>query len=412
MANGTTPSVQVPTGSFNQGDQPNIDTSTQKLLQILSTVLKPRAQLMQTGVPAPLPQMQSTVPPNQGQGWKPAQANMYSIGSALQNAAARIKQQQFAEAESDWNDLTTSIQKYVTPDGTIDPKAYLDPAVMNVLGNPKKLKKMAKALNQDWLNPEKTDVYSEALKSHLSKQQQKAQAAQGLKGLFSKLIQGRQQPQLNQQQTQQMAQQVMSKAPIGQPAVSKEEATLLGDILKDKSAEDRQEEKEEYDSYKTEQGQKFQEFKQQNQQAFTERMDRLRQTAQDQRESQRETAMFKALGMRLSDEDKKRLSITPTQMNTEVNSTLTSMRAQLTQASTQLRTLTTQAQTSKKWYNAWQSGVGSQQLKDAQSQVDNLKASIDYIEKNRAGIISGKTQLDDVIDQAQSIAEGNPPGFN
>ena len=216
----------------------------------IQTVLKmllsqqARPQIAQTGVPAPLPQQQSTTPPaGMGHGWG---AGMYTIGMSLQNAAARIKQQQFAEAESDWNDLTTSISKYVQPDGSIDQKAYLDPAVMNVLGNPKKLKKMAKSMNQDWLNPEKTDVYSEALKSHLSKQQQKQQAAQGLQGLMSHLIKKSQQPQMSQQQIQQMAQQVMSKAPMAAPPPvnNKEALQLAMEMLKEQDADKRAEMKE------------------------------------------------------------------------------------------------------------------------------------------------------------------------
>lgn len=213
---GSTPGTTPPT--FGQPDQ-----STQQLLQMLTQAMKPRTQLQNPTAPAPIPQQKSTMPPA---GMKRGQANMYSIGSALSNAAAFEKQKQLTEAESDWNDLTTSIQKYMQPDGSIDPKAYQDPAVMNVLGNPKKLKKMAKALNQDWLNP-KPDVYATALGTHLKKQQQKTQAAQGLKAMVSHLIQRGQQPQLDASQQQAVAKDVMSRAPISTPQQDPKQAMDL-----------------------------------------------------------------------------------------------------------------------------------------------------------------------------------------
>jgi hypothetical protein len=399
---GTPPILPGPSGADqSQQQQPQ----PEQLKQILQLVLKTQQQKTQ-------PQMVPTGV--QAQPTHLALPNMFGITSIVQGIYNHEKQKKIAEAKSDWNDLQVSMQKYIGQDGKVDPQAYSDPAVMQVLGNPKKLKEMAKALNQDWMNPEKTTVYGEALKASMAEQKQKHEAAAGLKQLFSHLIKrGQPTPQMDPDQQKQMASQVMSKAPIsqGQPADMKEQVQLLTEMMKEQDADKRAAMKEEYDQYKADRKEQFDTWKTNTTQAYQESMERMRTLSAEKRESDREMTTLKALGIRLSAEDARKLSMTPAQMNTEVNSTLTSMRSQLTQASSQLKTLTTQAQTSKKWFNLWQSGVGDQQMKDAQSQVDNLKASIDYIEKNRAGIISGKASLDDVIDQAQAIAQGTPPGF-
>lgn len=405
---GVTPGTTPPTFGSDQ--------QTQQILERILAAAQPRPQLA-SPIPAPLPQQQSTQPPSYMQPshtWGPAwggQRLMYSIGASLHNAVAMDKQKKLVEAESDWNDLTTSVQKYMKPDGTIDPRAYQDPAVMNVLGNPKKLKLMAKALNQDWLSPEKTTVYGEALKSHLSKQQQKQQASQGLMGMFRNLMGKNRQLQLSQQQQQQMAQQVMSKAPISriEPVQGKESMSLITQMMKDQEAEKKQAETEAYNTYRDEQKEKFDTWKTQTTQQFQQHMESLREMARDQQEASREQAMFKALGIRLSAQDAERMRVTPAQINTEINSTLTSMRQQLAQASTSLRTLQGQAQ--KRDSSLWQRMISdSPDVAGAQQQVKNLQASIAYIERNRPAIISGKAQLDDVIDQAQSIMMGQIPG--
>ncbi len=197
----TTPTV-APTAP---GATPAQDDPMRKILEALmkSQAASQRPQLAQTGVQARPTNLQLP--------------SMFGITSGIQAIVNHEHQKKLAAATSDWNDLTVSLQKYMTQDGKIDPQAYADPAVMQVLGDPKKLKLMAKALNQDWLNPEKTTVYKEALNRSMAQQQEKQQAASGLKQLFSHLIKKSQQPQMNQDQTQQMASQVMSKAPIAMP---------------------------------------------------------------------------------------------------------------------------------------------------------------------------------------------------
>jgi hypothetical protein len=214
---GATPGTLAgPTG------QPQEDP-VQKILKQLLQGAQQRPQIA-SGTPAPVPgappQHQPLVGPHTGS------ANLgRAISSLVQGVAHFDKAKKFAAAKSDWTDVLTSTQKYMKPDGTIDPKAFQDPAVMQVLGDPKKLKRMAKALNQDWLNP-KPDEYADGLKAALKQHTDKQQAMTGLKGTIQQMIQhikgGGQQQQ--QQVSPEGAAKIMQRAPIGQPQQDPQQA--------------------------------------------------------------------------------------------------------------------------------------------------------------------------------------------
>src|SRR5215472_12254793 len=137
-ASGTAaPSVAVP-GSAGPAAAPGADANTQQLLGALMTMLKPRSTLA-----PPVTTHKSAAAPF---------LNLVPIiGPALSSAAKQMNEKKIAEAEGDWSDLSMSIQQYIGPDGKINPAAYTDPKVQSAL-DPKKVKKMAKALNLDWLD--------------------------------------------------------------------------------------------------------------------------------------------------------------------------------------------------------------------------------------------------------------------
>jgi hypothetical protein len=166
--------------------------------------------------PAPVPPGALDRPTLTGKYSGPANLGS-AIGGIVQNAVHVDRAKKLAAATSDWNDLLTSTQKYIKPDGSIDEKAYQDPAVMQILGDPKKLKLMAKSLNVDWLNP-KPDLYADARNIALKQHSDKQGALQGLKSVFSSMnqrIRGQsQQQQMSPQQQQTMARDVMSRAPV------------------------------------------------------------------------------------------------------------------------------------------------------------------------------------------------------
>jgi len=187
-----------------------------------------RKQFAGTPVPSAVPGMQD---PNAARqiGMDTANPNawgkqrlMNGIATNISNAVAKQKQQKLLKAEEDWTYMGSALNELYAAQASGDPKAVAaaQQKVDVVLGDPKKLKEMAKALNQDWLNPEKTTVYREALKKVTAKagqdaqnDAQKQQAATGLKGLFQKLLQKNQQPQLSPEQQKAMSAEIQAKAP-------------------------------------------------------------------------------------------------------------------------------------------------------------------------------------------------------
>jgi hypothetical protein len=154
-----------------------------------------------------------------------AQRMMASIGANIKTAVAKKKQDQLLQAEGDWNALASSLNELYAAQQSGDQKAVAaaQAKVDVTLGDQKKLKNMAKALNQDWLNPEKTTVYGEALKRVAAQQEQKKQqegkkqqAVEGIRDLFKKLIgQNKQlkESQMTPDERTAMAREIQEKAP-------------------------------------------------------------------------------------------------------------------------------------------------------------------------------------------------------
>lgn len=146
-----------------------------------------------------------------------------ALGDLIGSAVAKKKQNDILKAEGDWTYMQSALNELYGAQASGDQKgaAAAQAKLDVVLGDPKKLKNMAKALNQDWLNPEKTTVYGEALKKVNAETQAKdakqMQAAQGIKGIFQRLIQRQQQPQLSPDQQQRMAREIEAKAPTTTP---------------------------------------------------------------------------------------------------------------------------------------------------------------------------------------------------
>lgn len=208
--------------SPSQAAAPTDDTTKRLLYALTQAATQRRA----AGTPHPVsvPGGMNPVPPaslTEGMG-KPqanAQRFMYGIQANIRNGVARMKEQQVAKATADWEYAQSALNEYYAAQQSQDPQAMKAAQVKldAAFGDPKKLKQMAKALNQDWLNPEKTTVYGDALKRVAAKtqqtEQQKEQAKQGIKGIFQKLIQKSQQPQLTDDEKKKMQQEVINKAP-------------------------------------------------------------------------------------------------------------------------------------------------------------------------------------------------------
>jgi len=220
---GTTPPFQPGGGTPDPASQ--VQSMTQRIMQALAQASQ-RKQFAGQPAPAAVP---GQVDPNAARkigmdtanphAWG-AQRFMAGLQSSIQNAVSKQKETQLLKAEGDWTYMQSSLNELYAAEASKDPAAIkkAQAKVDVVMSDPKKLKNMAKALNQDWLNPEKTTVYGEALKKVNAKTQEtdtkKQQAATGIKAMFQKLLQGQQKPQLTPEQQQAAGREVQAKAPI------------------------------------------------------------------------------------------------------------------------------------------------------------------------------------------------------
>jgi hypothetical protein len=225
MTPGTTPPILQGGGTPDPSSQ--VSEMTKRLLQTLAQASQ-RKQFAGTPVPGAVPERQD---PRAGQniGMNTTHPNAWGkqrfaagIQAMISNAVADQKQKKLVKAEADWTYLQSALNEKYSAEASGDPKAIAaaQQKVDVVLSDPKKLKDLAKALNQDWLAPEKTTVYGEALKKVTAKagqeaqtDAQKQQAAQGLRGVMQKLLQRQQQPQLSPEQRSAMAREIEAKAP-------------------------------------------------------------------------------------------------------------------------------------------------------------------------------------------------------
>lgn len=195
-------------------------TGGNPLMKILAQAAQPRPQLMQPML-APLGKEQGTVPPaymQRGPAWGPERF-LYSMSATVHNAVLHEKQQQVAAAMNDWRALDAAYER----SGGNMQKLMQDPAAQAILGDPKKLKHLAKALNEDWLNPEKTTVYQEAKKKYLAeKMSQKQAQAMAFRDIHGKL---------RQQFMQEMAQQM--------PVISQTDPAAIRNLLSEQGIQQR-----------------------------------------------------------------------------------------------------------------------------------------------------------------------------
>lgn len=195
------PTPAVPAGNGQQ--QPVQDQVQQLIAKILSS--QQNGQHLAQPVPKPVP---PAAHPQTLVGKHTGAANLgTAIGSTIQTAIHDQKQAKLAHAESQWNQMTTLMQDQ-SPEGKQKLNSWM-------MANQKDLKNMAKALNQDWLNPEKTDVWKQGLGATLKQHQNKQQAMQGIMSTFKTLIgkANAPRPDLSQDQSKQMNQEILSKAP-------------------------------------------------------------------------------------------------------------------------------------------------------------------------------------------------------
>lgn len=198
-----------------QAQGANLD---QTIARMLSRI-RPMSQL---AAPAGMPKSPEPAKMAQGPAHNPsegAQLFMHNLGATVQQAVAAHKEKQIRTAMADYSAIGTAWENAQMAAGDPSAPDYHDkamklfqqmPTVQAILGDPKKMKNIAKAFAQDWLNPEKTTVYGEALKRHME-----ADKAGKMMKLMQMLhLKAKSQPQLDPQQRQQLVQEESSRLPL------------------------------------------------------------------------------------------------------------------------------------------------------------------------------------------------------
>lgn len=163
-------------------------------------------QIVQPTVDQQAPKWQVAPQMNGGVAQKRAStgALIQNIQGLVQTAAANKQRRDISTATNDWNRLMTAMQNPNDPQNQT--------VIQDILGDPKKLKLMSKALNVDWLNPNKgaDNVYRQALGQAMAKHQLKAGALSKLKDML--LGQG-QNVNLTSDQSKELAAQMEARFP-------------------------------------------------------------------------------------------------------------------------------------------------------------------------------------------------------
>jgi hypothetical protein len=430
--------------------QPQPQTATdpnQKAQQILATLLQAaqRKQAANTAVPGQVP---GQTDPRIAQSIGMNTANPHAWGTQrflaglagnIKNAVAKQKQDQLLKAEGDWTYLQSALNEKFTAEQSGDQKAVqaAEAKLQAVLGDPKKLKNMAKALNQDWLNPEKTTVYGEALKKVTANQkqqdqqnQQKQGAAQKLKSTVMGLLKQKQQLQLSLDEQKRMAQEIEAKAPTTTAGIDKESAAALREQMREEARaaeetrrenaraaeEDKkeaarlkeQETKAKNDQVVLETREKYQTERDRMNNASRDALEGMRERAAEQRQHERDVTMLAGIDKRISAQYDKEARKPPSQLNKEVTDSVGTLKAQLAQFRQASKSLETQAH--NKWFGTTFSPELQKDIDEAKSNADDLEKAIAHIEKNRDAIINGKADLGDVVNKAYDIMGGGSGG--
>lgn len=424
---------------------PPTGVDPQKILAALLQASQ-RKQAANTAVPSPVPpggDYAASQRIGMDTAWPHAWGTQRFLGGVAANiktAVAKQKEKQLLQAEGDWTYLQSSLNELYAAQQSGDQNAVkaAQAKLDATLGDPKKLKNMAKALNQDWLNPEKTTVYGEALKNVTRKQQgedqtqqQKQTAAQKLKETFMKVLGQKQQLQLTAEQQRRMIDEIQSKAPTTTTGIDKESAAALREEMREqarvKEDERKAELKQQEDERKEEARRKELELKdtqekehielkdrlQRNrdemQNKFHQQMEELKERSAEQRTNAHDLMMLKIAGLKIDAATEKMFKPDPQKLNKDVTDSVSTLKSQMTQAQSALKSLKSSAS------NHWIMGPGKDEISSAQEDVDKLQKAIEHIERNRDAIIKGKADLGDVVNKAYDIMSGSGasevPGF-
>lgn len=229
------------TGNDPLGQQINIG---ELLKKIMAKGQQSHLQGPGVGTQAKLQQASQRTPMQQGpfeNRSEGMQGFMHNVGAAVSNAVKQHKEKEITTAMNDWQVMQKAWEdsQMVAEQSGKNPQEIFQkmPSVKAILEDKKKMKNIAKSLQMDWLNPEKTTVYQEAAKRH-AEQDKSGKMMKFFKSMMGKggpqmgLQQGQVNPQkMAQEETQKIAASASPAAPdykaqldVAKTVIQKQEA--------------------------------------------------------------------------------------------------------------------------------------------------------------------------------------------
>jgi hypothetical protein len=209
------------------GQNPNPNDTTQRLLEMLTRAAQ-TPQIAAKPVPMPVPgRVNAQAAQNIGMNteWPHAwgfERFAGEVAGNVRNAVAAQKEKQVSQATADWEYLKEAGDELEAAKTSGDQKgiAAAQSKVQAILGDPKKVKRMQKALQMSWLDPSKTDAYTEGLnrmmKQAKEEEMRKKGAADGIKKVFQQMKNkiAPPQPKLTPDEQSRMSTELYNKIPL------------------------------------------------------------------------------------------------------------------------------------------------------------------------------------------------------
>jgi len=234
------------------GQTPSPDETTKRLLEMLTRSAS-TPQIAAKPHPIPIPgQVDMNAARNIGMNtaW-PANYGFErfgaEVGGMVRNAVSAQKEKQVSAATADWEYLKEAGDELEAAKAGGDQGAIqaAQSKVQAVLGDPKKVKRMQKALQMSWLDPSKTDAYTEGfqrmMKQSKEEEQKKRGAAENLKKMVRPLLRavtmeppgGKKEPQLTPDEQGRMSKELYQKIPVSRPQLNPLDVERYAVAIKD-----------------------------------------------------------------------------------------------------------------------------------------------------------------------------------
>ena len=142
-----------------------------------------------------------------------------------------------------------------------------------------------------------------------------------------------------------------------------------------------------------------------NQQSFQERIERMRETAADNRERLRDVVQFRLTDSKAADALEKQATA---ERAKNVSETLKGLQQQITTATGLLKSRESEAQ-KQSWYQFWKD---SPDTVSAQEDIANAQAAFTFLTDHKTAVIQGKEDMDEITAKTEDILRNGQPQWS